>query len=122
MDIGFILGTEESHGYLMGSYCRDKDAACAAVWIAEHAAELKKHNRNLLDDLSEIYAKYGYCHNYLTEIRLLGAKGIEQISQIMEHLRNTKIEAFVMFGRKSIAGKENPSPIYPARIHLPEIY
>ncbi|MHC4459567.1 MAG: phosphohexomutase domain-containing protein, partial [Planctomycetota bacterium] len=41
---GFILGTEESHGYLMGSYCRDKDAACAAVWIAEHAAELKKDN------------------------------------------------------------------------------
>jgi phosphoglucomutase/phosphomannomutase len=35
----FILGTEESHGFLMGNYCRDKDAACAAVWIAELAAE-----------------------------------------------------------------------------------
>ncbi|UCH20656.1 MAG: phospho-sugar mutase [Deltaproteobacteria bacterium] len=94
---GFILGTEESHGYLMGSYCRDKDAACAAVWIAEHAAELKKDNRSLLDDLSDIYAKYGYCHNYLTEIRLLGAKGLEQINQIMEHLRNANIEAFAEF-------------------------
>jgi phosphoglucomutase/phosphomannomutase len=97
---GFILGTEESHGFLMGNYCRDKDAACAAVWIAEHAAELKKENKTLLDDLAEIYTKYGYCHNYLTEIRLLGAKGMEQIGQIMDHLRNTKIESFGDFAVK----------------------
>jgi phosphoglucomutase len=90
----FILGTEESHGYLMGNYARDKDAACAAVWISEHAAELKKKNKTLLDDLAEIYAKYGYCHNYLTEIRLLGAKGMEQIIFIMNHLRNTPIDSF----------------------------
>jgi phosphoglucomutase/phosphomannomutase len=94
---GFILGTEESHGFLMGNYCRDKDASCAAVWIAEHAAELKKNNKTLLDDLAEIYAKYGYCHNYLTEIRLLGAKGMEQIKQIMDHLRKTRIESFGKF-------------------------
>ncbi|MGD8963088.1 MAG: phospho-sugar mutase [Desulfobacterales bacterium] len=90
----FILGTEESHGYLMGNYARDKDAACAAIWLGEHAAELKSKNKTLLDDLAEIYARYGYCHNYLTEIRLLGAKGMEQISLIMDHLRDTRIEAF----------------------------
>jgi len=90
----FILGTEESHGYLMGNYARDKDAACAAVWICEHAAELKKKNKTLLDDLAEIYAKYGYCHNYLTEIRLLGARGMEQIMFIMNHLRDTQIDSF----------------------------
>jgi phosphoglucomutase/phosphomannomutase len=94
---GFILGTEESHGYLMGNYCRDKDAAGAAIWIAEHAAELKIENKTLLDDLAEIYAKYGYCHNYLTEIRLLGAKGMEQIGQIMDHLRNTRIDSLGEF-------------------------
>ena len=94
---GFILGTEESHGFLMGNYCRDKDAACAAVWIAEHAAELKKENKTLLGDLAQIYARYGYCHNYLTEIRLLGAKGMEQIRQIMDHLRDTHIESFGEF-------------------------
>jgi phosphoglucomutase/phosphomannomutase len=93
----FLIGTEESHGFLMGNYARDKDAACAAVWIAEHAAELKKQNRTLLDHLDEIYSRYGYCHNYLTEIRLLGAKGMEQIAQIMDHLRNKKIEAFSEF-------------------------
>jgi phosphoglucomutase/phosphomannomutase len=93
----FILGTEESHGYLTGSYARDKDAACAAVWICEHAAELKKNKKTLLDDLGEIYARYGYCHNYLTEIRLLGAKGMEQILYIMNHLRDTKIDSFGEF-------------------------
>jgi phosphoglucomutase/phosphomannomutase len=93
----FILGTEESHGYLTGNYSRDKDAACAAVWISEHAAELIKKDQTLLDDLAAIYAKYGYCHNYLTEIRLLGAKGMEQIMSIMNHLRDTKIDSFDEF-------------------------
>ncbi|MGD8990430.1 MAG: phospho-sugar mutase [Desulfobacterales bacterium] len=88
----FMMGTEESHGYLMGNYARDKDAACAAVWLGEHAAELNNENKTLLDDLAEIYARYGYCHNYLTEIRLLGAKGMEQILMIMNHLRDTRID------------------------------
>ena len=93
----FIFGSEESHGYLTGNYARDKDAACAAVWISEHAAELKKKNKSLLDDLNDIYATYGYCHNYLTEIRLLGAKGMEQIGSIMDHLRSTDIGSFDRF-------------------------
>jgi phosphoglucomutase/phosphomannomutase len=90
----FIFGAEESHGYLTGNYARDKDAAPAAVWICEHAAELKKQNKTLLDDLNEIYAGYGYCQNYLTEIRLLGARGMEQIARIMDHLRDTHIDSF----------------------------
>ena len=90
----FVLGTEESHGYITGNYARDKDAACAAIWIAEHAAELKKQQKSLLDDLNDIYSAYGYCHNYLTEIRLLGAKGMEQITHIMDHLRNSTIKSF----------------------------
>ncbi len=93
----FILGTEESHGYLTGNYARDKDAACAAIWLSEHAAGLKKQRKTLLDDLNDIYASYGYCHNYLTEIRLLGAKGMEQIAHIMDHLRETQIESLDKF-------------------------
>jgi phosphoglucomutase/phosphomannomutase len=87
----FILGTEESHGFLMGNYARDKDAAGAAVWLAELASQLKSGGRTLVDDLDGIYAKYGYCHNYLTEIRLLGAKGIGQIAAIMKHLRENEV-------------------------------
>ena len=69
---GFILGTEESHGFLVGNYARDKDAGCAAVWLSELAAELKKENKTLIDYVNDIYSMYGYCHNYLTEIRLTG--------------------------------------------------
>jgi phosphoglucomutase/phosphomannomutase len=90
----FIFGTEESHGYVSGNYVRDKDAAAAAVWICEHAAELKSDGRTLVDSLDRIYAEYGYCHNYLTEIRLLGAKGMEQILAIMSHLRGKKDRTF----------------------------
>ena len=94
---GFIIGAEESHGIIMGNYCRDKDGAGAAVWIAELAAELKGESKTLFDYLDEIYSKYGYCHNYLTEIRLLGAKGMEQILHIMEQLRDNTIESFGTF-------------------------
>ncbi len=87
----FIMGTEESHGYIMGNYARDKDAAAAAVWLAELVSLLKADGRSLVDYLNDVYAKYGYCHNYLTEIRLLGAKGIDQIATIMAHLRDTPI-------------------------------
>ncbi len=89
----FILGTEESHGFLMGNYARDKDAAGAAVWLAELTSQLKTDGRTLVEYLDAIYAKYGYCHNYLTEIRLLGAKGIGRIKTIMDHLRKNAIPA-----------------------------
>ncbi len=100
----FILGTEESHGYIVGNYCRDKDASCAAVWICELASELKEENKTLFGYLDEIYAEYGYCHNYLTEIRLLGAKGIDQIGKIMDHLRKTPIDSF---GKFKVASKRD---------------
>jgi phosphoglucomutase/phosphomannomutase len=106
----FILGTEESHGFLMGNYCRDKDAACAAVWIAELAAELKKDHKTLVDGLNEVYANYGYCHNYLTEIRLLGAKGMEQILYIMNHLRKTQITHIGDFSVKEKIDRSKGAP------------
>jgi phosphoglucomutase/phosphomannomutase len=106
----FIFGAEESHGYLTGNYARDKDAACAAIWLAEHAAELKKQQKTLLDDLNQIYASYGYCHNYLTEIRLLGARGMDQIALIMDHLRDTQIGAFENFAVKERRDRRQGEP------------
>jgi phosphoglucomutase/phosphomannomutase len=93
----FILGTEESHGFIMGDYARDKDAAAAAVWLCEMAAEKKKQGKTLLDYLNEIYAKYGYCHNYLTEIRLPGADGMGKIVKIMDYFRDHKVDGFGKF-------------------------
>lgn len=90
----FLFGCEESHGYLAGTYARDKDAAGAAVWLAEYAAELKASGRTLCDALEEIYCTYGCGHNHLTEIRLLGAQGMEQIAALMAYYRTARIERF----------------------------
>ncbi len=98
----FIFGAEESHGYLTGAYARDKDAAGAVVWLAEHAAELKQRGKTLVDALDESYAAYGTCHNYLTEIRLLGAKGMEQIGAMMDHFRGRTVERI---GEFAVHGK-----------------
>jgi len=97
----FILGAEESHGFIMGNYVRDKDAAAAAIWLCELAAELKEKNSSLVNYLNKIYAKYGYCYNYLTEIRLPGANGMSQIAKIQNHLRKHKINSFGQFKVKT---------------------
>jgi phosphoglucomutase len=56
----------------------------------------------LVDALDDVYAAYGYCHNYLTESRLLGAKGMEQIAAMMGHFRNEPVEAIGAF---AVTGK-----------------
>ena len=109
---GFILGAEESHGILVGDYCRDKDAAGAAIWLGELASQQKKNGKTLVDFLDEIYSRYGYCHNYLTEIRMLGAKGVEQIASIMDHFRAETIENFGEFIVRQMTDRwqGNPQP------------
>ena len=82
----FLFGVEESHGY-NAYYTRDKDAASAAVWLMELCAEQKKAGRTLVDFLNDIYAKYGYFKNYLTEIRMPGAEGKVLIDKISDQLR-----------------------------------
>ncbi len=83
-----LMGCEESHGYIAGNYVRDKDAVVAAIWLAELATELKINNRTLIDYLEDIYKKYGYFRNYLTEVRLLGAIGLERIRKIQNTMRS----------------------------------
>ena len=90
----FIFGCEESHGYIAGNYSRDKDAVTAAIWLSELAAELKESGQTLIDYLHDLYSKYGYFENYLTEIRLLGASGVEKIKKIQAFLRDEKPTAF----------------------------
>jgi len=93
----FILGTEESHGFIMGNYVRDKDAAGAAIWLSELASELKNQNKTIVDYLNSIYSRYGYCENFLTEIKLPGADGMEKISKIQNNLREKDIKNFGKF-------------------------
>ncbi len=98
----FLIGCEESHGYIAGNYVREKDAVPAALWLAELASELKQRKLTLVDYLTQTYSQYGYFRNYLTEIRLPGAEGMSQIGQIQAGLRQQKPMNFGEFRVKSI--------------------
>ncbi len=82
----FVLGAEESLGYLAGTYARDKDAAIAALYLCECAAELKRQNKTLLDRLDELYAVHGYFLESQRSETCKGPKGRALIERLMEAL------------------------------------
>ena len=86
-DETFVFGTEESHGYLFTDFVRDKDAAVAAVLLAECAAKLKRQGRTLRDYLDDIYRAFGYFCEVQKSTYREGAQGNEEIAQIMTGLR-----------------------------------
>ncbi len=92
-DKKFVFGYEESYGCLIGDFVRDKDAVQASLMFCEAADYFKKQGKTLIDVLDEIFEKYGYFADSLTSVTLKGAKGAEEIQQIMKNLRaNPKTE------------------------------
>lgn len=86
----FLIGGEESHGMVAGNYIRDKDTCVPAILISELASREKKLGRTLGEYLNLVYQKYGYFRNYLTELRLPGAEGMENMAKIQAFLRYNK--------------------------------
>lgn len=84
----FVFGTEESHGYLRGPAVRDKDAAQAAVLLAELAALLKTEGKTLIDALGRIWARYGYHAELTRSIALKGTGGAGLAKTMMDSLRS----------------------------------
>lgn len=85
----FVFGTEESLGYLAGTYCRDKDAAIGALWACELAAELKSEGKTLLNRLDELYVEHGFHLEGQVSKTCKGSQGNEQIRQLMKAFRST---------------------------------
>ena len=85
---GFILGFEESYGYLLGSYARDKDAVEASMMILEMTAFYKKQGMTLSDALDALYERYGFYKEGVIDLYMEGLDGIEKRRIIMEGLRN----------------------------------
>lgn len=84
----FLLGFEESYGYLLGTQVRDKDAVVAALAIAGMANEYKKQGKTLVARLNELYAEYGrYAHKLFT-YEFAGAEGSGKIRKLMQELRD----------------------------------
>jgi phosphoglucomutase len=90
----YIFGFEESVGYLSGTYVRDKDAINAAMLICQMVGFYKKQGIVLFDRLEELYKKYGYWKNDLTEFAFEGSNGLETMSMIMNHFRTNYFEGF----------------------------
>lgn len=85
----FVLGYEESYGYLVGTHAQDKDAVVSSLLICEMAAEYKAKNETLLDRMNEIYTEFGYYRDALDSFTLEGKDGLERITSMMESLRQT---------------------------------
>ncbi len=85
----FIMGTEEAHGYLLGTYARDKDGAVAAMLLAEIADEAKANGETLHDRLNDCYRKYG-CHQERTIAKVMpGIEGMQNMKLILERFRTS---------------------------------
>jgi len=85
----FLLGFEESYGYLSGTYARDKDAVVAAMLIAEMTADYKAKGMTLYDGLISLYQKYGYFMEKTHSFTFAGIDGSEKIQSIMSFFRET---------------------------------
>ena len=85
---GFLLGFEESYGYLLGSYARDKDAVEGSMMILEMTAYYKKKGMTLSDALNELYKTYGLYAEKTIDIYMEGLDGIENRKKVMQNLRD----------------------------------
>ncbi|HZK33725.1 MAG TPA: phospho-sugar mutase [Bacillota bacterium] len=87
-EYSFIMGYEESYGYLAGDFVRDKDAVIASMLICEMAAYYKDKGMTLYEGLEDLWETYGYFNESLESIEMAGKEGMEKIQSIMNSLRD----------------------------------
>ncbi|EOI00287.1 phosphoglucomutase/phosphomannomutase [Enterococcus moraviensis ATCC BAA-383] len=100
----FMFGFEESYGYLVKSFVRDKDAIQALVLLAEVAAFYKKQGKTLYDGLQDIFKEYGYFEEKTISVTLSGIEGSEKIKTLMKKFRE---EAPTSFAAINVAQTED---------------
>lgn len=83
----FVLGFEESYGYLAGSYVRDKDAVVAAMLVAQMCSYHKENGKTLVDRINEIYDEFGTYEHKLISYEFPGAEGNAKMKTLLEKLR-----------------------------------
>ena len=89
----FMFGTEESHGYLIGQYCRDKDGAVACMLMSELVASLKSQGVSLHDYLAELQRKHGYHKESLINLFMEGSEGMAAMQRLMTAFRQSPPES-----------------------------
>jgi phosphoglucomutase len=96
----FVMGYEESYGYLVGTHAQDKDAVVAALLICEMASFYKQKNLTLLEVLHSLYHRYGYYFDSLSSYVLKGIDGSQRIKKIMQDLRSGVVQPFISIKEK----------------------
>ncbi|RKD16356.1 phosphoglucomutase [Pelobium manganitolerans] len=100
----FIVGGEESYGYLVGEFVRDKDAVVSSAFIAEMTAFYKDKGSSLYEALVDMYVKFGFYKEKLVSITKKGKSGAEEIVAMMERFRNNPPKS--LGGSKVVALKD----------------
>lgn len=90
----FVMGYEESYGYLVGTHTRDKDAVVSSMLICQMAAYYKNQGKTLVDALEDVYNEYGYYLDHLDSFVLKGKDGAEKIGELMVYFRDKGMELF----------------------------
>lgn len=103
-DHTFVMGYEESYGYLVGDHAKDKDAVVAAMLICEMAAHQKAQGKTLLQRLEELYQQYGYYKDSVDSLTMPGADGQQCIADIMTKLRAQRL---VQIGGQEISERKD---------------
>ncbi len=112
----FAVGVEESHGVLVTPALRDKDAAGAALALAEYAAILKRESRTLGDALRDLWKREGYVHNELVSTVMRGAAGKGRIDRIQASLRADPPRTIGTWAVTSVLDRADPNgPLGPIR-------
>ena len=103
-DKKYLFGFEESYGYLVRPFVRDKDAVQSLVMLAEVAAFYKKQGKNLYDGLQELFEKHGYFVEKTTSLTFDGVEGANKIKDLMAKFR---AEAPKQFGDYKVVAMED---------------
>jgi phosphoglucomutase/phosphomannomutase len=89
----FLFGTEESHGYMVGQYVRDKDGAVACMLMAELAALAKSQGKSLHQKLESLYWQHGYHDERTLNLFMEGSQGMSRMKALMTRLRQSPPQA-----------------------------
>ncbi len=100
----FILGFEESYGYLVGTAVRDKDAVVATLLISEMAAYYRSIGSSINKALQDIYAEFGYYLNKVDSYEFEGLSGMDKMKDIMQGLRDKPL---AKLGSLSVVARED---------------
>ena len=92
-DSKFIGGGEESFGYMVGDFVRDKDAVTSTLLACEIAADAKAKGSSFYQELMDCFVKYGFYKEHLVSITKMGISGAEEIKQMLKEFKENPVES-----------------------------